>query len=96
MTEAAMPFPPFNATAEGRLLADLARTIYAQLGGQITLVPRTYGGTDAAWAGQTGKPVLETMGLPGGNYHSSDEEFILIDSIGRRVNLLAELIRSQL
>jgi acetylornithine deacetylase/succinyl-diaminopimelate desuccinylase-like protein len=91
-----MPFPPFNANEAGIRLAELARSMYAQLGGQITLVPRTFGGTDAVWAAQSGKPVLETMGLPGGNYHSSDEEFVLIDRIGRRVNLLAELIRSQL
>lgn len=91
-----MPFPPFNANEAGIKLAELARSLYAQLGGQITLVPRTFGGTDAVWAAQSGKPVLETMGLPGGNYHSSDEEFVLIDRIGRRVNLLAELIRSQL
>ncbi len=91
-----MPFPPFNASEDGKKLADIARNLYAQLGGQITLLPRTFGGTDAVWAAQSGKPVIETMGLPGGNYHSSDEEFVLIDRIGMRVNLLAELIRSQL
>ena len=91
-----MGFPPFNATQDGKKLADLAQAIYAQLGGQITLVPRTYGATDAVWAAQSGKAVIENMGLPGGNYHSSDEEFVLIDRIGMRVNLLAEMIRSQL
>lgn len=91
-----MGFPPFNATQDGKKLADLAQAIYAQLGGQITLVPRTYGAADAVWAAQSGKAVIENMGLPGGNYHSSDEEFVLIDRIGMRVNLLAEMIRSQL
>ena len=91
-----MGFPPFNATQDGKKLADLAQAIYAQLGGQITLVPRTYGATDAVWAAQSGKAVIENMGLPGGNCHSSDEEFVLIDRIGMRVNLLAEMIRSQL
>ncbi|WP_395685289.1 M20/M25/M40 family metallo-hydrolase [Caenimonas koreensis] len=87
-------FPPFNATAQGRELAQLAREINARLGGTLTLYPRTYGGTDAAWAGQSGQPVVESMGLPGGNYHSSQEEFILIDRIPRRLALVAEMIRA--
>jgi glutamate carboxypeptidase len=64
------------------------------MGGRLTLWPRTYGGTDAAWAAQSGKPVIESLGLPGGNYHSSDEEFVLIDRIPKRLALVAELIRS--
>ena len=87
-------FPAFNATEEGRRLASMARDIYAALGGTLELVPRTYGGTDAAWASQSGKPVVEGFGLPGGNYHSSDAEFVLIDRIPRRLLLAAEMIRA--
>ncbi|MES2635563.1 MAG: M20/M25/M40 family metallo-hydrolase [Pseudomonadota bacterium] len=87
-------FPPFNATAEGRDLALVAKAINGQLGASLTLYPRSYGGTDAAWASQAGKPVVEGMGLPGGNYHSSDEEFVLIDRIPRRLVLVAEMIRA--
>jgi acetylornithine deacetylase/succinyl-diaminopimelate desuccinylase-like protein len=89
-----MGFPAYNATEEGRALAVLARDLYAQLGGKLELVPRTYGGTDAVWAAQSGRPVVEGMGLPGGNYHSSDEEYVLIDRIPRRLALVAEMIRA--
>ena len=87
-------FPAYNASEEGRRLAAMARDVYAALGGTLQLVPRTYGGTDAAWASQSGKPVVEGFGLPGGNYHSSDEEFVLIDRIPRRLLLAAEMIRA--
>jgi len=87
-------FPAYNASEEGRRLAAMAKEIYAALGGSLDLVPRTYGGTDAVWAAQSGKPVVEGFGLPGGNYHSSDEEFVLIDRIPRRLLLAAEMIRA--
>ncbi|MES2786235.1 MAG: M20/M25/M40 family metallo-hydrolase [Pseudomonadota bacterium] len=87
-------FPAFNATAEGRDLALMAKAINEQLGGRLTLYPRSYGGTDAVWAAQAGKPVIEGMGLPGGNYHSPDEEFVLVDRIPRRIALVAEMIRA--
>lgn len=87
-------FPAYNASEEGRRLASMAREIYAALGGKLELVPRTYGGTDAVWASQSGKPVVEGFGLPGGNYHSSEEEFVLIDRIPRRLLLAAEMIRA--
>lgn len=86
-------FPAYNATPEGRTLAEAAQRINQQLGGQLQLVPRMYGGTDAVWAGQSGKPVVESMGLPGGNAHASDGEYILIDRIPRRLALVAEMIR---
>lgn len=87
-------FPAYNASEEGRRLAAMAKDIYAALGGTLDLVPRTYGGTDAVWASQSGKPVVEGFGLPGGNYHSSEEEFVLVDRIPRRLLLAAEMIRA--
>ena len=92
--QSGLGFPAYNATPEGRKLAELAKNIYADLGGRLILHPRTYGGTDAAWASQSGRPVVESLGLPGGNYHSSDDEFILIDRIAKRLTLVAELIRA--
>jgi acetylornithine deacetylase/succinyl-diaminopimelate desuccinylase-like protein len=89
-----MGFPAYNASPEGRRLAELAAALYGKLGGSLVVVPRTYGGTDAVWAAQSGKPVVENMGLPGGNYHSSQEEFVLVDRIPRRVALVAEMIRA--
>lgn len=87
-------FPAFNATDEGRRMAEMARGIYSAMGATLTIVPRTWGGTDAVWAAQSGKPVMENLGLPGGNYHSSEEEFILIDRIPKRLALAAEMIRA--
>ena len=87
-------FPAYNASEEGKKVAEMARSIYARLGGKLELFPRTYGGTDAVWASQSGKPVVESMGLPGGNYHSSEEEFVLIDRIPQRLALVAEMIRA--
>jgi acetylornithine deacetylase/succinyl-diaminopimelate desuccinylase-like protein len=92
--QSGLGFPAYNASAEGLKLAELAQKIYADLGGRLILHPRTYGGTDAAWASQSGRPVVESLGLPGGNYHSSDEEFVLIDRIPMRLTLVAELIRA--
>lgn len=86
-------FPAYNASAEGQQLAQVAQRIDRQLGGRLEIFARTYGGTDAVWASQSGKPVVESMGLPGGNYHSSDEEYVLLDRIPRRLALVAELIR---
>ncbi|NQW94702.1 MAG: M20/M25/M40 family metallo-hydrolase [Polaromonas sp.] len=87
-------FPAYNASAEGRQWAATAQAMYAALGGKLDLLPRTYGGTDAVWASQSGRPVVEGMGLPGGNYHSSEEEFILISRIPKRLALVAEMIRA--
>ncbi|HET6829015.1 MAG TPA: carboxypeptidase, partial [Ramlibacter sp.] len=80
-------------SAEGQQRAQVAQRIDRQLGGRLEIFARTYGGTDAVWASQSGKPVVESMGLPGGNYHSSDEEYVLLDRIPRRLALVAELIR---
>jgi hypothetical protein len=38
--------------------------------------------------------VLEGMGLPGENYHSSEEEYVLIDRIPKKLALVAEMIRA--
>lgn len=88
-------FPPFNATEEAKSLATLASDINRALGGRpLRQFPRTFGATDAAWAAQSGKPVLEGFGLPGGGYHTTDDEYILVEPIGRRIALAAEMVRS--
>jgi glutamate carboxypeptidase len=88
-------FLPFNANEEAKALAALASEINQGLGGKpLRLLPRTTGATDAAWAAQSGKPVLEGFGLPGGGYHTNDDEFILHETIPRRVTLAAEMVRS--
>ena len=84
--------PAFNASVEGRQWAERAKVIYAEVGAQLNLLERTGGGTDAAWAARSGKPVVEALGLPGAGYHSSNEEYIAIDKIVPRLYLAARLV----
>jgi glutamate carboxypeptidase len=57
------------------------------------VLPRSGGGTDAAFAARAGVPVLEALGLPGFGYHSSAEEYVVIDAIPRRLYMATKLIR---
>ena len=84
--------PAFNANAEGRRLAGRAKEIYAEAGAQLSLLERTGGGTDAAWAARSGKPVVEALGLPGAGYHSANEEYVVLDKIAPRLYLAARLV----
>lgn len=86
--------PAFTADAAGLKLIDRARSIYQEAGGpDLFVLPRTGGGTDAGFAARAGVPVLEALGLPGFGYHSSAEEYVVIDAIPRRLYLAARLIR---
>lgn len=86
--------PAFTADAAGQRLIARARSIYQEAGGpDLFVLPRSGGGTDAAFAARAGVPVLEALGLPGFGYHSSAEEYVLIDAIPRRLYLAARLIR---
>jgi len=85
--------PAFNASTAGQALAAKAQAIYREVGGEVSVAAeRTGGGTDAAYAALSGKPVLESLGLPGYGYHSTADEYILIDSIPRRLYLATRLI----
>jgi glutamate carboxypeptidase len=84
--------PAFVAGAGGQALIDKAKAIYAELGLTMLTLPRTGGGTDAAYAGLNGTPVLEGLGIPGANYHSNSAEYISISSIPRRLYLSVRLI----
>jgi glutamate carboxypeptidase len=84
--------PAFIAGDEGRKLIDKAIGIYKEIGFTISILPRTGGGTDAAYAGLAGKPILEGLGLPGFGYHSNNAEYVLVTSIPRRLYLSARLI----
>ncbi len=46
---------------------------------------RTGGGTDAAYAALAGKPVIESLGLPGFGYHSDKAEYVDTSAIPRRL-----------
>ncbi|RYF30195.1 MAG: M20/M25/M40 family metallo-hydrolase, partial [Comamonadaceae bacterium] len=77
--------PAFNAGEGGRKLIDKAMGFYKEAGGTIDVEERTGGGTDAAYASLSGKPVIESLGLPGFGYHSDKAEYVMIDSIPRRL-----------
>jgi glutamate carboxypeptidase len=86
--------PPLQATNAARALAAHAQTIYAELGRQLEVREEpTGGGTDAAFAAlKTKAPVIEGFGLRGFGAHSTDAEYILIDSIEPRLYLAARMI----
>lgn len=84
--------PPFDAGPGGRRLIDQAVAIYAEAGGRLAIIERTGGGTDAAYAALSGTPVIESLGLPGGGYHSTQAEFVDLDAIPRRLYLAVRMI----
>ncbi len=84
--------PAFNAGEGGRKLIDKAMGFYKEAGGTIDVEERTGGGTDAAYAALSGKPVIESLGLPGFGYHSDKAEYVMIDAIPRRLYMSARLI----
>ena len=84
--------PSFLAGPAGKALADRAQGIYREIDRDLALVPMTGGGTDAAFAGRSGKAVVvESFGLAGFGYHARDE-YIEIDSIVPRLYLVARLL----
>jgi glutamate carboxypeptidase len=86
--------PPLEATDAGRDLARKAQAIYAEMGRTLELRDTGTGaGTDAAFAAASGKPaVIERLGLSGFGFHSSEAEFVDLDSIEPRLYLLARLV----
>lgn len=85
--------PAFNATEGGRALANKAVSIYQELGQTLTISEaRSGGGTDAAYAAQSNKPVVEGLGLPGFGYHTNSAEYVLIDAIPRRLYLNMRMV----
>ena len=84
--------PAFTADAAGKALVDKAIGIYKEAGGELSVVPTSGGGTDAAYAALGGKPVIESLGLPGFGYHSNQAEYVMIDAIPRRRYMAARMI----
>ena len=85
---------PLEATDASRALAKKAQAIYAELGHTLAVDESgNGGGTDAAFAAASGKPVTaESFGLPGFGYHSSEEEYVDLDGVEPRLYLLTRLI----
>lgn len=86
--------PPLEATDVSRALGRMAQAIYSEIGRVLTVGESgTGGGTDAAFAAVSGRPaVAESFGLIGDGFHSSQEEYVDLDSIEPRLYLLVRLI----
>ena len=86
--------PPLQATDVSRALGAHAAGIYVELGLKLTVRDRpTGGGTDAAFAAlDTKAPVIEGFGLRGFGSHSTNAEYILLESIVPRLYLATRMI----
>jgi glutamate carboxypeptidase len=86
--------PPLEATAASRALGRRARAIYREIGRDLVVDDAPEGaGTDAAFAALGGKtPVIERFGLQGYGEHSTEAEYVALDSIEPRLYLTARLI----
>lgn len=86
--------PPLHATEASRALAAHAQTLYREIGRSLTVLDRsTGGGTDAAYAALKARgPVIEGLGLHGFGNHSTNNEYVVVDSIEPRLYLAARLI----
>lgn len=85
--------PPLLPTDGARAIVKLAQAIYGEIGLVLDESEGGGGGTDAAYAAQTGKAVVESMGLPGAGAHANSDEYIVVDRIPARLYLAAELMK---
>ena len=85
---------PLEASNASRAVAKKAQAIYAELGKKLLVDDSgSGGGTDAAFAARSGKAAtVESFGLAGYGYHSSEEEYVDLDSIEPRLYLLTRLV----
>jgi glutamate carboxypeptidase len=85
--------PPLPSNPGTKALGERARAIYAEMGAELMLA-EIGGGTDAGYAFQPDSPakpaILESLGIVGGRYHSTDE-FAVLASITPRLYLATRL-----
>jgi glutamate carboxypeptidase len=87
--------PPFLAGDRGLALAREGVAIYAEIGRTLDIAEMAGGGTDAAYAARSGKPVVvESFGLAGYGYHARDE-YIDTGSIVPRLYLMTRMLMEQ-
>lgn len=86
--------PPLESTPAGVALAKQAQAISSELGRVLNFDEQVVGGgTDAAFAGFSKKAgVVERFGLMGFGAHSSNAEYVLMDSIEPRLYLVTRII----
>ncbi len=86
--------PALVASAAARTLASHAQGIYREIGKELVVDPEPEGGgTDAAFAAlETKAPVIERFGLQGFGAHTTNAEYVLIDSIQPRLYLATRMV----
>jgi glutamate carboxypeptidase len=86
--------PPLQSNAAGLALARHAQGVFAELGRPLAADDKVAGGgTDAAFAGLSGRAgVVERFGLQGYGAHSASAEYVLLDSIEPRLYLVTRLV----
>jgi glutamate carboxypeptidase len=86
--------PPLEASPAGHAMAKHAQQIYRELGKDLVVDSVAEGGgTDAAFAAlKTRNAVVERFGLRGFGAHSTNAEYVMIESIEPRLYLAARLI----
>jgi glutamate carboxypeptidase len=85
--------PPMVPTEGARRVVVVAQAVYSELGLTLDESDGGGGGTDAAYAAETCKAVVESMGLPGAGVHANADEYIVIDRIPARLYLATELMK---
>jgi len=86
--------PPLELDDRQKPLVKRAQAIYAEIAKTLGVdVSGQGGGTDAAFAALSGKPVvLENFGLQGYGMHSQEAEYVDLDSVAPRLYLLVRMI----
>jgi glutamate carboxypeptidase len=86
--------PPLEINDRQRGLVKRAQAVYAELGKTLGVDDTGLGGgTDAAFAALSGKPVVvENFGLMGWGMHSQEAEYVELESIAPRLYLLTRMI----
>jgi glutamate carboxypeptidase len=87
-------FPPLEPKPSSRALSAHAQIIYGEIGKKLNVREDSAGGfTDAANASlKTQAPVIEGFGLHGFGAHTTDAEYILLNSIEPRLYLATRMI----
>ena len=86
--------PPLEANEAGKKLAAMSQEIYKELGKTLVVdAVADGGGTDAAFAAlKTKGAVVERYGLRGFGAHTTDAEYVLVDSIVPRLYLATRVV----
>jgi glutamate carboxypeptidase len=86
--------PPLESSPASLAMAKHAQGIFGEIDLKLGADDKVAGGgTDAAFAGLSGKAaVVERFGLQGFGAHSADAEYVLVDSIEPRLYLVTRMV----